>query len=645
MIAYRERDSAIYASSPTICELSDLASGTDAEWFEKLVRSCDIESPARNDRSFIRSCLSAPMRVAANGSRLFVLLDDIHETVGLDDTELLLAELADVFSRSRVPFVVAGRRRFSLDGMRVRSMDLDDLHGQAAADLVEQTAEKYLVGINDQTRDLVSNQTGGRIGRINSLFTAAAAAKRPLDTFQHVEQVYAETILRGELGGFYRDVINDAIASSAARPTLLRLLNDGLANDRSRNNLDAWQRALKLDDAAFAWLTQTLDLAEVISVDGSIIRVNADDHIIADTIRSRFRIEFEREPRAVVAGEILANAMKRAPRIMARLYRREASIGLAELLSAFDFQEVPRAIIEYGRFRSELKGLPLAEIDTRLAAENDRIMLPQIVHTAAASEYSSELAGVLERGRAIVAIGFTDQNYSDSAQVAWLAAEIDSKLEADRETAELWCTRLKSIADEKGLANHRIWLVASEGFSDGALDVLAQYNAIGSSRRQASLLRDLLGARPQTAETEGIEYEMVIPVGEDTELIAAHALEEIARRHKFPAKAINQLKTALVEACINAAEHGLAPDRKIHQRFLVSDDKITISISNRGLRLTDKLADSGQAPTPVEVESPDTRRGWGLNLIRGLMDDVRVEPVDDGTRITMTKFLREGARV
>jgi serine/threonine-protein kinase RsbW len=209
----------------------------------------------------------------------------------------------------------------------------------------------------------------------------------------------------------------------------------------------------------------------------------------------------------------------------------------------------------------------------------------------------------------------------------------------------LWCTRLKSIADEKGLANHRIWLVANEGFSDGALDVLAQYNAIGSSRRQASLLRDLLGARPQTAETEGIEYEMVIPVGEDTELIAAHALEEIARRHKFPAKAINQLKTALVEACINAAEHGLAPDRKIHQRFLVSDDKITISISNRGLRLTDKLADSGQAPTPVEVESPDTRRGWGLNLIRGLMDDVRVEPVDDGTRITMTKFLREGARV
>jgi hypothetical protein len=27
----------------------------------------------------------------------------------------------------------------------------------------------------------------------------------------------------------------------------------------------------------------------------------------------------------------------------------------------------------------------------------------------------------------------------------------------------------------------------------------------------------------------------------------------------------------------------------------------------------------------------DGRRGWGLNLIRGLMDDVQLESVDDGT--------------
>ena len=35
------------------------------------------------------------------------------------------------------------------------------------------------------------------------------------------------------------------------------------------------------------------------------------------------------------------------------------------------------------------------------------------------------------------------------------------------------------------------------------------------------------------------------------------------------------------------------------------------------------------------------RRGWGLKLIRTLMDDVEFERVDDGTRLRMTKYLRK----
>ena len=34
------------------------------------------------------------------------------------------------------------------------------------------------------------------------------------------------------------------------------------------------------------------------------------------------------------------------------------------------------------------------------------------------------------------------------------------------------------------------------------------------------------------------------------------------------------------------------------------------------------------------------RRGWGLKLIRDLMDEVEFERVDDGTRLRMTKYLR-----
>jgi serine/threonine-protein kinase RsbW len=182
--------------------------------------------------------------------------------------------------------------------------------------------------------------------------------------------------------------------------------------------------------------------------------------------------------------------------------------------------------------------------------------------------------------------------------------------------------------------NYRLWLVAPEGFAPDALEALAQRNAYGSSRRQVDLLVKVLDAENIVGEKlPPNEYEMVVPMGEDTELIAAHTVEEIAKRHHFQAKAINQIKTALVEACINATEHSHSPDRKIYQRFRIEEDRIIITISNRGLRLTDKQG--------VEVTSDEGRRGWGLKLMRSLMDEVKLEQVDDGTRISMTKYLKK----
>jgi serine/threonine-protein kinase RsbW len=118
---------------------------------------------------------------------------------------------------------------------------------------------------------------------------------------------------------------------------------------------------------------------------------------------------------------------------------------------------------------------------------------------------------------------------------------------------------------------------------------------------------------------------------DDAELIAAHAVEEIARRHNLDSQSVNQIKTALVEACINASEHSLSPDRKIYQRFRVEDDRVVLTVSNRGLRL---------AASAHRVEPDEGRRGWGLKLMRKLMDEVTIEQVDDGTRIVMTKYLK-----
>jgi len=103
-----------------------------------------------------------------------------------------------------------------------------------------------------------------------------------------------------------------------------------------------------------------------------------------------------------------------------------------------------------------------------------------------------------------------------------------------------------------------------------------------------------------------------------------------------------------VEACINAAEHSLSPDRKIYQRFRVENDKLVITISSRGIvppNIQGHIEEKRGAQLRPDDNSDEAqqRRGWGLKLIKTLMDEVEFERVDEGTSLRMTKYLRKSA--
>ncbi|MCB1024277.1 MAG: ATP-binding protein [Acidobacteria bacterium] len=375
-----------------------------------------------------------------------------------------------------------------------------------------------------------------------------------------------------------------------------------------------------------------LNVREIIRRSSNQIEVMHTNDTLCDYIRSRFRLEVRGDSRSLVVAESISEYLKRAPNKMAKFYRRSTAIGLRELMAVFDCQNIPVGMIDYETFSAIHKGGSPEEIDAALAAETEKIALPQIVYTANTVSLYSPISKLTEAERSAVALGFEAADYKDESEIVWIAAEIDSKLEADEELTAFWCDRLEMVGLMCGFSNYRLWLIAPEGFSPESVEVLKRRNAIGSSRAQIDLLAKYLGAEELVAEKlDSNEYEMVLPMGDDTELIAAYAVEEIARRHSFGAKAINQIKTALVEACINATEHSHSPDRKIYQKFRVEDDKIVITISNRGLRFKGKDA--------KEIRPDEGRRGWGIKLMRSLMDEVKFEQVDDGTRISMTKFV------
>jgi serine/threonine-protein kinase RsbW len=634
-IAFRRRDANILDYNGDVNEIAQIAAPGDGYWIDRTLEIFQNESKFTDERAFVRQILSMTARAATGGVKVFAMFDDLHESENFAGETDFFEELQAVFERSDAPFVFAGRRRFLFAAARGGSCEILPLEPLSFSDaglLAENLAANSGVEISEQARDLIAAQTAGNPRFIKFLMQAAAERKKNLNSFSAVEKIYADEVFGGRIGKFYDAAFKEIAANVETQKNVASLLFDALTLEKEKTPIESWQNRAGLSEPDFYRLMRRLNTSEIVRVSSNQVEAMAENEILSDYVAARFRLEIAGEKRALVVAESLSGYLKRAPKTMARFYRRSSAINLRELLSAFDRQEVPLALIDYSRFRAEYKGAPTEELLKTLAKDTEKIRLPQVFYAAHTASFYQPIEQSIERERSAVALGFDENRYTDEDEIVWIAAEIDSKLEASKELTEFWCDRLEIVALMCNFLKYRIWLVAPEGFSPEAIEVLRRRNGFGASRRQVELLinhlqiTDVLGEKLKPNE-----YEMIVPMGEDTEMIAAQTVEEIARRHHFPAKAINQIKTALVEACINAAEHSDSPDRKIYQKFAVEKDKIVITIANRGLRLTDKKQ---------SVPKPENgRRGWGLKLMETLMDEVKFEETDDGTSISMTKYL------
>lgn len=635
IVAFRRQDAGINNFVGDINELSEIALPSDGVWIDRLVETYQGENYLNDEKTLIRQALGAPLRAAAHGVKTFVMIDDLHNCAHFSEETNFIGELQDVFSRADIPFVLSGRRRFLFGKNKenYESLLLSPLSFSDAGLLAETLAAKYGVKINNQTRDLVATQFQGNPAFIEYLVKSASQNGGSLESFQRVQQIYANELFGGRISKHFERVFEEISPNAETQRNILGLLYDSLTLEKEKTPIDSWQTRVGFNGANFYRAMNFLNANEMIRVTTNMVEAMSDNDVLSDYVTARFRLEIMSENRALTVGEMLSLFLKRAPVLMSKYYRRNSAIGLRELLTVFNCQQIPFSLIDYSRFRDELKGATDEEIFKELNGETEKIALPQIVYTANTVAFYPQIQHSIEKERSAVALGFQKCDYTDEDETVWIAAEIDSKLEANKELTEFWCDRLEIVALMCNFLNYKIWLVAPEGFSPEAIDVLKNRNAFGSSRKQIELLINYLGAKDVLGEKlKANEYEMVVPMGEDTEMIAAQTVEEIARRHSFTPKAINQIKTALVEACINATEHSLSPDRKIYQKFTVENDKIVITISNRGLRLSNKK--------PHEINPDEGRRGWGLKLMKTLMDDVKFEQMDDGTRISMTKYLQ-----
>ncbi len=364
-VAFRRKDAKILDASPDVCELAELAIPSDGYWIDRLVATCQTDNKLNDERSLIRNCLSAPLRAFSHGARSFVMIEDLHKAEHLAGETDFIEELTDIFSRSSIPFVFAGNRRFLFGAMplaKTETLELKPLAFSDAGLLAENLAEKFAVKINEQTRDLIATQCSGNPTFIKFLIHAANDKKVDLDSFQQVEKIYADEVFGGKLGKFY-DAIFDNIAQDVeTQKHILGLLYDALTIEKEKTPIESWQLRTTLDDAPFYRTMHLLNTHEIIRLTSNLVEAMDENEILTDYIKARFRLEIVAETRALVVGEMLSEFLKRAPKTMARFYRKNSAIGLRELLSAFNCQPTPESLLNYSVFKDEYNGAPIDEI-------------------------------------------------------------------------------------------------------------------------------------------------------------------------------------------------------------------------------------------------------------------------------------------
>ena len=653
-IAHRRNDPELCHLALTLHDLLELAPPDDFDWIRQLVEAYERQRFSKDDKALVRFCLSAPQRIPEQLGRPFVMLDGAQLAEQLNGSVVLGTEILRVFDRANVAYVLAGLRRQVLQSAYNARLDfetldllrLEQLSVAEARLLVEQLGQRHHVTVSEEAKDLLVQQFGCSAFFITTFFQAAREKPTALISYLDCERLYIDELLGGRIQSHFADLLEEIAPSTDLRLALVRLLWESIAGDQRVVSFEGCRRRLHIQADEMEYILQQLHIHEFVNWDGSLVEFADGPQAWKDYLKTRYRLNLMNEPRALVVAEALADALKRAPHTMARHYRQVAKYELRDLISRFDCQSVPSVLLNYAEFSKRWKGASLEETMAGVGAEIEMLLLPQVVNVASAASFNSDLRQVCEERRCLVAHAFDNGVYADAREVVWLVAEVDSKTEVPTELAELWCDRLDRLAITAGFRRHQVWLVSSEGFNEEAAETLARRGAFFSSRQQVDLLFERLGSAPTPAIRpldEANEFLVVVPMGEDNELLAANTVEQIARRLNFRPEAINQIKTAIVEACINASEHSFSPDRKIYQRFRLESDRLVVTISSRGVVPTNIGGNVVQNENSEPADVSEERRGWGLKLIRTLMDEVEFERVDEGTRLRMTKYLRNSS--
>ncbi|HET6349548.1 MAG TPA: ATP-binding protein [Candidatus Krumholzibacteria bacterium] len=134
--------------------------------------------------------------------------------------------------------------------------------------------------------------------------------------------------------------------------------------------------------------------------------------------------------------------------------------------------------------------------------------------------------------------------------------------------------------------------------------------------------------------------QMTLTIPSDLKYLGAvdAAVQDLARELLFSQDAVNDLGTALIEACSNAIEHGnkFSPDKRVTISLRFQDGTLKAAVKDEGRGFDFEKA-MNEDPDP----DPTSERGRGILIMRAFTDGLSFS-YDGGLVCELTK-LRDGS--
>ena len=135
------------------------------------------------------------------------------------------------------------------------------------------------------------------------------------------------------------------------------------------------------------------------------------------------------------------------------------------------------------------------------------------------------------------------------------------------------------------------------------------------------------------------EVTLALPMVPEIEIEASRTATAVAESMKMSPDRIDEVRMAVVEACINALEHSHSSEREVYVTFEVlgekDPEKLRITVRDTGVGFEPELM---AEPRIEDKLKANRKRGWGLKIIRGLMDELEIRSGAEGTIVVMSKL-------